>query len=55
MSVADRLCLTEIHDIPTNADAFFPDYSNWHEMSREEHDIDEKHKQTYAFVDYVRE
>ena len=28
ISFADRLCLTEIDDIPQDADAFFPDYSD---------------------------
>ena len=54
MAVADRLCLTEIDDIPTDADAFFPDYSGWQEVAREEHDTDEKHDYRYAFVDYVK-
>lgn len=54
MPLADRLCLTEVDDTPTEADAFFPDYQEWKEVSREEHDTDEKHKQRYAFVDYVR-
>ena len=54
MAVADRLCLTEINDIPTDADAFFPDYSDWKEVAREEHDTDEKHDYRYAFVDYVK-
>lgn len=55
LAIADELCLTEIDDVPENADAFFPDYSSgWKESQREEHDIDEKHAQRYAFVDYVR-
>lgn len=54
MPVADRLCLTEIDDVPAEADAFFPDYSLWHEVWREEHGTDEKHQYGYAFVDYVR-
>lgn len=54
MAVADRLCLTEIDDTPKDADAFFPDYSEWKEVSREAHDIDEKHAFRYAFVDYVK-
>lgn len=54
LSVADRLCLTEVDDAPLCADAFFPDFDGWREAYREEHDIDEKHKQRYAFVDYVR-
>ena len=54
LAVADRLCLTEIHDTPANADAFFPEYNGWKEVWREEHDTDEKHHQRYAFVDYER-
>ena len=53
LPLADRLCLTEIHDTPEAADAFFPDYTGWHEVSREEHGTDEKHAHKYAFVDYV--
>ncbi len=51
---ADRLCLTEVHDTPVHADTFFPDYSQWHETAREEHPADERHEQSYAFVDYER-
>jgi dihydrofolate reductase len=51
---ADRLCLTEIDDVPAQADTFFPDYSQWHEVSRETHEIDERHSHRYAFVDYIR-
>jgi len=56
LSVADRLCLTYVYDTPTEADTFFPQINNdeWKEVSREEHQIDEKHKQKYAFVDLVR-
>ena len=52
---ADRLCLTEIADIPKQADVFFPDYSSWKEVWREDHDVDEKHEYRYSFVDYVKE
>lgn len=55
MDVADRLCLTEVADTPAEADTFFPDYSNWHEVWREEHEKDERHEFPYAFVDYERE
>ena len=51
---ADRLCLTEVDDTPSSADAFFPDYSGWKEVSRENHETDEKHAYRYSFVDYVR-
>ena len=54
MPLADRLCLTEIDDTPEVADTFFPDYSEWHETSREEHDTDERHSYRYAFVNYER-
>lgn len=54
MTIAERLCLTEIDDTPTEADAFFPPYDDWNVAEREEHDVDEKHAYRYAFVDYVR-
>lgn len=53
---ADRLCLTEVDDVPEHSDTFFPDYSKgWREVWREKHEADEKHAQGYAFVDYMRE
>lgn len=54
MDKANRLCLTEIDNTPTEADAFFPDYSQWHETAREHHDADERHAFAYDFVDYER-
>ena len=54
IAIADRLCLTEIADTPSEADCFFPDYSDWHETCREEHETDEKHHQRYAFADYEK-
>ncbi len=55
LSKADRLCLTEIDDVPLHADTFFPDYSEgWQEVTRETHKADEKHSHNYAFVDYLR-
>ena len=51
---ADRLCLTEVQDIPEKADAFFPEFCHWREVWREEHDKDDKHAQRYSFVDYIR-
>ena len=54
LPIADRLCLTEIDDIPAEADTFFPPYNDWQEEYREEHPIDEKHTFRYAFVDYLR-
>lgn len=49
---ADHLFLTEIDDTPQQADTFFPDYSAWHEVSREEHPADDRHSHAFAFVDY---
>ena len=55
LSLADRLCLTEVDDTPKEADTFFPEYkADWREVAREDHDIDERHAQRYAFVNYVR-
>lgn len=54
IALADRLCLTEIDDTPQEADAFFPDYSDWQVETKEVHEKDEKHAFNYAFVDYVR-
>jgi dihydrofolate reductase len=55
MAMADRLCLTEIDDVPKDADAFFPDYSKgWKVVRKEAHPKDERHAFEYAFVDYVR-
>ena len=55
LSIANRLCLTEVDDTPKEADTFFPEYkADWREVAREDHDIDERHAQRYAFVDYIR-
>lgn len=54
MKYADRLCLTEVNDTPEHADAFFPEYDEWRETSREEHGKDEKHALEYAFADYEK-
>lgn len=51
---ADRLCLTEIDDVPAHADAFFPDYSTWKAVAREEHPADDRHEFAYVFADYER-
>lgn len=54
ISMADRLCLTEVNDTPAQADAFFPDYSDWHVVNQEAHPKDERHAFEYAFTDYER-
>ena len=53
LHLADRLCLTEIDDTPTQADAFFPDYSDWTAIWEEQHEPDDRHAYRYRFVDYV--
>ena len=56
ISMADRLCLTEVNDTPAEADAFFPNYSEgWCIDKKEAHPKDERHAYEYAFVDYVRD
>lgn len=56
LEFADRLCLTYIFDTPEQADTFFPKWNpeEWEEKFREEHEIDEKHNQRYAFIDLER-
>lgn len=56
LPLADRLCLTEVHNTPKEADAFFPafDHSEWDVAFREEHEPDERHDQSFTFIDYVR-
>lgn len=54
MAIADRLCLTEVDDTPQEADAFFPDYSDWKIDKKEAHPKDERHAYDYAFADYIR-
>ena len=54
LPLADRLCLTEVDDAPAEADAFFPDYSDWHVVSKESHPKDDRHAYEYAFTNYQR-
>ncbi len=56
LPLADRLCLTEIHDTPKEADAFFPDFDReeWDVAFSERHEKDEKHDQDFDFIDYIR-
>lgn len=49
---ADKLYLTLVDDAPEDADAFFPDYSEFKkEISREEH---EENGLRYAFVELIK-
>ena len=56
LPLANRLCLTEVHDTPNEADAFFPEFNReeWNVTFREAHEKDEKHDQCFDFVDYCR-
>ncbi len=54
LPLADKLCLTIIHDTTENADAFFPPFDDWKEEKREDYDTDEKHAYKYSFVDYLK-
>ena len=56
LPLADRLCLTCVHDTPKKADTFFPQINEdeWVETFREEHEEDEKHSQRYTFLDLER-
>lgn len=56
LPIANHLCLTEIKDTPSDADAYFPEINQkeWTEISRENHAKDEKHPFEFSFVDYRR-
>lgn len=56
LPLAQRLFLTHIEAVPTEADTFFPTYNpnEWTEVWREHHDADEKNKLAYDFVNYIR-
>jgi len=56
LPLANRLCLTEVHDTPKEADAYFPNFNReeWKVAFKEEHKKDEKHAQDFTFIDYVK-
>ena len=56
LPLAQRLCLTQIHDTPPTADTFFPpiDPDGWNETFREHHEADEKHAVPFTFIDLER-
>ena len=56
LPLANRLCLTEVHDTPQEADAFFPAFNRdeWEVAFLEKHEKDEKHAQDFDFIDYVK-
>ena len=55
LELADELEITLVHDTPTQADTFFPDYINigcWKLTNQENHDPDEKNPFPYSFLTY---
>ena len=52
LPLANKLYLTKIHAEFNDADTFFPEinYSEWKEVSREEHKADDKHLYDYTFL-----
>lgn len=55
MGIADKILLTRIH-ANLEGDTYFPDLDPnlWKEVSREEHQADEKHKYSFTFCVYER-
>lgn len=56
LPLADRLLLTLVIDEAPEADAFFPeiDVNVWRTVKEEFHPADERHTQSFSFVDMVR-
>ena len=56
LPLVHRLCLTQIHDTPPEADTFFPPVNpdEWRETFRERHEADEKHAVPFTFIDLER-
>jgi dihydrofolate reductase len=56
LPVADKLYLTKIHAVFSEADAFFPkiNFRKWKETSKETFPSDEKNPYSFTFVEYER-
>lgn len=56
MHLADRLYITRVHTVISNADAFFPeiDHTHWKLVWYEDHKADDKHAYDYTFQQYER-
>ena len=55
LPLARRLYLTEIDAEPDEADAYFPSYDGaFRCVSRQWHEVDERHAQRFCFADYER-
>ena len=56
LPLAQKLYITLIDDLPTDADTFFPltDSRDWQPVFREPHLADDRHAHPYTFIDYLR-
>ncbi len=56
IDIADKLYLTRIHHTFEGTDTFFPDVDTaiWEEISKEDHEPDEKHKYGYSFITFQK-
>lgn len=58
LELADELEITLVHDTPTLADTFFPNFEsdrNWKLISRQDHEPDQKNPFPYSFLTYTRQ
>lgn len=57
LDIAQELEITLVHDTPSQADTFFPDFlssGKWTEVARENYEPDEKNPYPYSFITYRR-
>lgn len=56
IDIADRIYLTSIHHEFEKADTFFPEINatQWKQVFREGHEVDEKHKYRYSFLRFEK-
>lgn len=56
LRLADKLYLTHVDTVVSEADAYFPEFdaSRWKAVDRKSHAADDKHAFSFEFVDYVR-
>ena len=56
LQLADKLYLTHVDTVVSEADAYFPEFdaSRWKAVDRKSHAADAKHAFPFEFVDYVR-
>lgn len=57
LPLASRLCLTHVHDTPSEADVFFPEinFQQWKLVHQEYHDADAQNECPFTFADYERQ